>query len=171
MINNRWKRLKLGKHISPSPAFQSESSFYNWMPQSRLFCHQYFPTWWSYIADHQYFRYIHSLQCIDVTDEKPHPFKVLEKQYKVPGYLHLHHHHFNHSNCWKNNTRCLVHPVKEEVGIGASIMVWEGLLSMCNGKKSKLFKIKKKPVNLREEVKIGVDSMVVGGGVVGLRNL
>ena len=42
---------------------------------------------------------------------------------------------------------------------------------MCNGKKSKLFKIKKKPVNLREEVKIGVDSMVVGGGVVGLRNL
>ena len=28
-------------------------------------------------------RYIHGLQCIDVTDEKPHPFKVLEKQYKV----------------------------------------------------------------------------------------
>ena len=28
-------------------------------------------------------RYIHSLQCIDVTDEKNHPPKVLEKQYKV----------------------------------------------------------------------------------------
>jgi len=28
-------------------------------------------------------KYIHSLQCIDVTDEKPHPFKVLEKQYKL----------------------------------------------------------------------------------------
>jgi hypothetical protein len=28
-------------------------------------------------------RYIHSLQCIDVTDEKNHPPKVLEKQHKV----------------------------------------------------------------------------------------
>ena len=28
-------------------------------------------------------KYIHSLQCIDVTDEKPNPCKVLEKQYKV----------------------------------------------------------------------------------------
>ena len=28
-------------------------------------------------------RYIHGLQCIDVTDEKNHPGKVLEKQYKV----------------------------------------------------------------------------------------
>jgi hypothetical protein len=28
-------------------------------------------------------RYIHSLQCIDVTDEKNHPPKVLEKQYRV----------------------------------------------------------------------------------------
>ncbi len=29
-------------------------------------------------------RYIHSLQCIDVTDEKTnHPAKVMEKQYKV----------------------------------------------------------------------------------------
>ena len=28
-------------------------------------------------------KYIHSLQCIDVTDEKPNPHKVLEKQYKV----------------------------------------------------------------------------------------
>ena len=31
-------------------------------------------------------KYIHSLQCIDVTDEKPNPCKVLEKQYKVGGY-------------------------------------------------------------------------------------
>ena len=117
MINNRWKRLKPGKHISPSPAFQSGTSSYDmqwvkfWssLPDSQLFCHRYFPIFQtSYIADPQYFRYIHSLQCIDVTDEKPHPFKVLEKQYKVPGYLHLHHHHYNHSNCWKNNTRCLV---------------------------------------------------------------
>ena len=30
-------------------------------------------------------KYIHSLQCIDVTDEKPNPCKVLEKQYKVGG--------------------------------------------------------------------------------------
>ena len=28
-------------------------------------------------------RYIHGLQCIDVTDEKNHPPKVLEKQHKV----------------------------------------------------------------------------------------
>ena len=28
-------------------------------------------------------RYIHGLQCIDVTDEKNHASKVLEKQYKV----------------------------------------------------------------------------------------
>ncbi len=28
-------------------------------------------------------RYIHNLQCIDVTDEKNHPSKILEKQYKV----------------------------------------------------------------------------------------
>ena len=35
-----------------------------------------------------FIRYIHSLQCIDVTDEKPHPFKVLEKQYKVDIYNH-----------------------------------------------------------------------------------
>ena len=28
-------------------------------------------------------RYIHSLQCVDVTDEKNHASKVLEKQYKV----------------------------------------------------------------------------------------
>ena len=28
-------------------------------------------------------KYIHSLQCIDVTDEKTNPCKVLEKQYKV----------------------------------------------------------------------------------------
>ena len=36
-------------------------------------------------------RYIHSLQCIDVTDEKPHPFKVLEKQYKVRNITNKHH--------------------------------------------------------------------------------
>ena len=44
---------------------------------------------------------------------------------------------------------------------------------MCNFKKSKLFKLKKKPANLRKEVKIGVGSMVVvvGGVVVGLRDL
>ena len=28
-------------------------------------------------------KYIHSLQCIDVTDDKQNPHKVLEKQYKV----------------------------------------------------------------------------------------
>ena len=28
-------------------------------------------------------KYIHGLQCIDVTDEKPQPHKVIEKQYKV----------------------------------------------------------------------------------------
>ena len=32
-------------------------------------------------------KYIHSLQCIDVTDEKPNPCKVLEKQYKVKGII------------------------------------------------------------------------------------
>ena len=32
-------------------------------------------------------RYIHSLQCIDVTDEKNHPPKVLEKQHKVCFFL------------------------------------------------------------------------------------
>ena len=31
-------------------------------------------------------KYIHSLQCIDVTDERPNPCKVLEKQYKVSYY-------------------------------------------------------------------------------------
>ncbi len=31
----------------------------------------------------QMYRYIHNLQCIDVTDEKNHPSKILEKQYKV----------------------------------------------------------------------------------------
>jgi len=28
-------------------------------------------------------RYIHGLQCIDVTDEKNHPPKILEKQHRV----------------------------------------------------------------------------------------
>ena len=28
-------------------------------------------------------KYIHSLQCIDVTDDKQNPYKVLEKQFKV----------------------------------------------------------------------------------------
>ena len=32
-------------------------------------------------------RYIHGLQCIDVTDEKNHPPKVLEKQHKVNIYV------------------------------------------------------------------------------------
>jgi receptor-type tyrosine-protein phosphatase gamma len=32
-------------------------------------------------------RYIHSLQCIDVTDEKNHPNKVMEKQYRVSAVL------------------------------------------------------------------------------------
>lgn len=31
-------------------------------------------------------KYIHSLQCIDVTDDRPNPCKVLEKQYKVSYY-------------------------------------------------------------------------------------
>ena len=30
-------------------------------------------------------RYIHSLQCVDVTDEKSHSNKLLEKQYRVSG--------------------------------------------------------------------------------------
>ena len=34
-------------------------------------------------------RYIHSLQCIDVTDEKNHPPKVLEKQHKVRRLIFL----------------------------------------------------------------------------------
>ena len=28
-------------------------------------------------------KYIHSLQCIDLTDDKQNPYKVLEKQFKV----------------------------------------------------------------------------------------
>ncbi|XP_059092018.1 tyrosine-protein phosphatase 99A-like [Tigriopus californicus] len=33
-------------------------------------------------------RYIHSLQCIDVTDDKNHPSKILEKQYKILSTYH-----------------------------------------------------------------------------------
>ncbi len=40
-------------------------------------------------------RYIHGLQCIDVTDDKNHPSKLLEKQYQVSEFmksrlLHIH---------------------------------------------------------------------------------
>ena len=32
-------------------------------------------------------KYLHSLQCIDITDDRSNPHKVLEKQFKVPEIL------------------------------------------------------------------------------------
>ena len=43
-------------------------------------------------------RYIHGLQCIDVTDEKNHPPKVLEKQHKVNIKIFV-----KRLNYWKRN--------------------------------------------------------------------